>query len=142
MTTVANDPVVITNIKKEDLMRNIHKELSPSYGIVAADGTVTVTSTKPSIEILVESRMGSKTVTKIRGLEVFGIDLVQFSQKCQKKFACSASAALIPGLLKEREVVIQGHLAHEITIYLNTNNSVPTHLITTKLLKGVKPKKK
>ncbi len=142
MTAAANDPVVITNIKKEDLMRNIHKELSPSYGIVAADGTVTVTSTKPSIEILVESRMGSKTVTKIRGLEVFGIDLVQFSQKCQKKFACSASAALIPGLLKEREVVIQGHLAHEITIYLNTNNSIPTHLITTKLLKGVKPKKK
>jgi len=139
---VPKDPIVITNIKKEDLMRNIHKELSPSYGIIAADGTVTITSTKPSVELIVESRMGSKTVTKIRGLELFSIDLTQFAQKCQKKFACSATAALISGMVKEREVIIQGHLAEEITTYLKTNNSIPIHLITTKLLKGVKPKKK
>ncbi len=142
VAVAAKEPVVITNIKKEDLMRNIHKELSCSYGIVAADGSVTIASTKPSVEIVVESRMGSKTVTKIRGLELFGIDLTQFAQKCQKKFACSATATLIPGMVKEREVIIQGHLASEITVYLNTNNSIPIHLITTKLLKGVKPKKK
>ena len=142
MVAVTKEPVTITNIKKEDLMRNIHKELSCSYGIVAADGSVTITSTRPSVEMVVESRMGSKTVTKIRGLELFGIDLTQFAQKCQKKFACSATATLIPGMLKERELIIQGHLAHELTGYLNTNNSIPIHLITTKLLKGVKPKKK
>ena len=42
---------------------------------------------------------------------------------------------------KEREVVIQGHLAAEVEAMLIDVCGIPKHLVESKLAKGVKPKK-
>lgn len=46
------------------------------------------------------------------------------------------------GMLKEKEIIIQGHLALEVEMYLISTYDMPKHLISSKVLKGVKPKKK
>lgn len=45
-------------------------------------------------------------------------------------------------MIKDREIVIQGHLAVEVESYLTDTCNIPSHLIDSKILKGVKPKKK
>ena len=45
------------------------------------------------------------------------------------------------GVGKEREVVIQGHLAAEVEAMLIDVCGIPKHLVESKLAKGVKPKK-
>ena len=45
-------------------------------------------------------------------------------------------------MLKDKEVIIQGHLAAEVEMYLVGTYDVPKHLIRSSILKGVKPKKK
>ena len=45
------------------------------------------------------------------------------------------------GMVKDREIVIQGHLAAEVEKYLTVTYEIPSHLLHSRLLKGVKPKK-
>ena len=46
------------------------------------------------------------------------------------------------GMVKEREIIIQGRLASEVEMYLISTYDMPKHLIASKVLKGVKAKKK
>ena len=46
------------------------------------------------------------------------------------------------GMLKDREVIIQGNLAAEIEVYWAGTYDIPKHLIHSQILKGVKLKKK
>ena len=81
-------------------------------------------------------------MTHIKGLEIFGIDLQTMTKDCQKKFACSATYGLIPGMVKDKEVIVQGHLSYEIQEYLINRCSIPSNLIQIVVAKNVKPKKK
>lgn len=45
-------------------------------------------------------------------------------------------------MVKDREIIIQGHRASEVEMYLITTYDMPKHLFTSKVLKGVKAKKK
>ena len=56
------------------MFKTFLRELSPYAAVVLPNGNVSVTAGEaPKIDIVVESRMGHKTVTRIRGLESFGI---------------------------------------------------------------------
>jgi translation initiation factor 2D len=63
----------------------------------------------PSILIILEKRTGSKTVTRISGLEAFNLNPNTFGPELQKKAAGSASVAQLvggkPGML---EITVQG----------------------------------
>ena len=85
--------------------------------------------------------MGNKVVTRVRGLELYGFDSAAVAKECQKKFACSASLGVVAGK-KEKEIVIQGHLAFELEGYLTEHCGVPRQFMAINILKGVKPKKR
>jgi translation initiation factor 1 (eIF-1/SUI1) len=48
----------------------------------------------------------------------------------------------ISGMIHDKEIVIQGHLALEVEVYLSDTWSIPKTYITSNILKGVKAKKK
>jgi translation initiation factor 2D len=130
-------------VRKDDLLKALLKKLSPYFAIVGPTGQCQISSGQlPSVTVTVETRMGNKVVTHIRGLEVFGVDLQAFTKDCQKRFACAASTGLVPGMVKDREVVVQGHLSSELEGLLVEGCGVPKHLIEVKVGKGVKPKKR
>jgi translation initiation factor 1 (eIF-1/SUI1) len=86
--------------------------------------------------------MGNKTITKVRGLEIFGFDISVVTKEFQKKYACSCTISAVKGFPKEKEIVMQGHLSFEVESYLIDFLTIPRHLMAIKVLKGVKPKKK
>ena len=89
-----------------------------------------------------EARQGNKVVTRIRGLEPFGLELSSLAKDCQKKFACAASVCAVNGIAHQKEVVIQGHLGLEVEMFLSNQLKLPKHLIELVTQKGVKAKKK
>jgi translation initiation factor 1 (eIF-1/SUI1) len=48
----------------------------------------------------------------------------------------------VPGIAKEKEIVIQGNLAYDVEKYLVSHMGVPAHLIDISSSKGAKLKKK
>jgi len=89
-----------------------------------------------------EARQGNKVVTRIRGLEPFGIDLPLLSKECQKKFACAASVGAVNGIPHLKEIVVQGNLSFEIESFLLAHLKLPKGIIEITAQKGVKAKTK
>lgn len=58
------------------------------------------------------------------------------------RFACSAALSSVPGIPKDKEIVIQGNLAFEVESYLCTTKGIPKSLIEIDTAKGAKLKKK
>lgn len=86
----------------------ILKRLSPYFAIVGANGEAKISSGEPpTVVIDSERRAGNKEVTKVRGVHVFGLDADVVSRDWQKRFACSASVCAIPGVVKDKEIVMQ-----------------------------------
>jgi translation initiation factor 2D len=114
----------------------------------------------PTVQVEVVMRQSKKFITRVRGLEAFGIDPVQFSKDVAHRFACSASvddeadgrAALRKG---HAELVFQGNLADEMEALLLSDESLTSHggakgsdyylpknSIEVTLRKGVPPRKR
>jgi len=95
-------------IVKNELLRLVLKRLSPYFAIVNGNGDAKISSGEPpNILIDSERRAGNKEVTKVRGLQVFDFDVDTLAKDWQRRFACSASSSLVPGMVKEKEIVMQ-----------------------------------
>ncbi|RAK73853.1 putative RNA binding protein Ligatin/Tma64 [Aspergillus fijiensis CBS 313.89] len=78
-------------------------------GQTLAGGVKPKAGAAPKATITLERRTGSKTVTKVSGLEVFGIIPSLLAEELQKKCASSTSVAQATGAAKGvMEVLIQG----------------------------------
>lgn len=105
--------VLLRRILEDDHLVSPHWLLlknSQSYDPEKADpGLKPRAGPSPHVTIVIEKRTGTKVVTKISGLEVFGINPQILSPELQKKCAGSASVGQLmggkPGVL---EVVVQG----------------------------------
>jgi translation initiation factor 2D len=64
----------------------------------------------PTIDLLIEARQGNKVVTRVTGLEAFGIFPDQFAKDCQKRFACSATVNQITGQKQKVRLSFLGRL--------------------------------
>ncbi len=65
--------------------------------------------TPPKLSIVIEKRTGTKTVTKVGNLEVFGINPEVLAGELQKKCASSTSVGqLVGGKPGQMEVLVQG----------------------------------
>lgn len=86
-----------------------------------------------NIHVGVEDRhAGRKFITKVSGLEYFGIDIDEFSVTLQKKHNTSASVGDLPGKNETgKEVMIQGNLLQEILVFLETKYGIPSNYIDT-----------
>ncbi|KAJ5664030.1 hypothetical protein N7507_004761 [Penicillium longicatenatum] len=103
-------------VTRDGLLKRViedHTFLQPHYAILKPGQTLADVKPKagasPKAVITLEKRTGSKTVTKISNLEVFGIIPSLLAEELQKKCASSTSVTQAVGAPKGvMEVLIQG----------------------------------
>ncbi|KAJ5627848.1 hypothetical protein N7490_010076 [Penicillium lividum] len=103
-------------VTRDGLLKRIiedHAFLQPHYAILKPGQTLADVKPKagasPKAVITLEKRTGSKTVTKITNLEVFGIIPSLLAEELQKKCASSTSVTQAVGAPKGvMEVLVQG----------------------------------
>lgn len=86
---------------------------APFHGILKENQTITDVKPKagviPKIAVTIERRTSNKMVTKISGVEVFGIIPTLLAEELQKKCASSTSVGQATGAVKGiMEVLVQG----------------------------------
>lgn len=84
--------------------------------------------TKKAIErivvIEVSQRKGRKMTTSVRGLDLFGLNLVDFSRDCKKMFSCGAGVKSSEEV-KQSSVDIQGNVAAQLIELLPERYNIP-----------------
>lgn len=92
----------------ETLMENIAKAMKSRYTLkIGSDETVEKGKIQP-ISITTQMRTGNKKVTLVDNLQLFGINMSEFSKECQHGVAASTSINKIPGK-KSEQLLIQGN---------------------------------
>ncbi|KAL7434745.1 hypothetical protein ACHAXM_004255 [Skeletonema potamos] len=154
-----------TSVKRKDLIEKFFDKMEKGHALVEMPGSRIIKigrGAPPSVDIEVENRQGNKRkfLTRIRGMEEYGIDGKSFANDVSHRFACSASVETNPvgrpALKKNRvEIVFQGRLDVELTALLsgdekmsthggakNANFNLPKSVINVVLRKGIPAKKK
>lgn len=154
-----------TSVKRKDLIEMFFSKMDKGHALVEMPGSIIVKIGRgppPSVDIEVENRQGNKKkfLTRIRGMEEYGIDGESLSNDVSHRFACSASVESNPvgrpALKKNRvELVFQGRLDVELTALLTGDEKISTHggaknadynlpksVINVVLRKGIPAKKK
>ncbi|RYH29917.1 hypothetical protein EON65_06885 [archaeon] len=73
-------------VTKEQFVKRLLSKMTLYYLILTPQGRVHIhAGSPPMIQIIVERRQGNKTVTLVRGLEHYDVDLAEICKKCQKK---------------------------------------------------------
>lgn len=149
-----------TSVKRKDLIEKFFNKMEKGHALVEMPGSHIVKigrGAPPSVDIEVENRQGNrrKFLTRIRGMEEYGIDGKSLSNDVSHRFACSASVETNPvgrPALKKNcvEIVFQGRLDVELTALLtgdekmsthggakNSDYNLPVNLINVKLRKGI-----
>lgn len=153
------------SVKHKDLIEKWLDRMDEGHALVQMPGSRILHlgrgGPKP-VDIEVEFRQGNrkKFLTRLRGVEEYGVGAEALSQDVSHRFACSASIetnpAGRPALKKGRvELVFQGHLSEELVALLTGDErasshggakgggySLPKSVINVALRKGVPPRKK
>ncbi|KAL7542105.1 hypothetical protein ACHAXR_011517 [Thalassiosira sp. AJA248-18] len=154
-----------TSVKRKDLIERWLERMDKGHAVVQMPGSKILQlgrgEPKP-VDIEVEFRQGNrrKFLTRLRGMEEYGVDGEALSQDISHRFACSASAETNPvgrpALKKGRvELVFQGHLSEELAALLTGDEkmsghggakdggyNLPKSVINVAMRKGVPAKKK
>ena len=150
-------------LSRKDLVKQFTAKLQPAYALVEMPGskiTILRAGSPPKVEIEVSMRQSKKFVTRVRGLEEYGIDGPTFSKDVSKRLAMSATVdyeanAGRPALKKGCvELVFQGNIVDELEALLtgdeslsnhggvkNSNYSIPLKVLNIVLRKGVPARK-
>jgi translation initiation factor 2D len=151
------------SILRKDLAKLWAAKMSSAYALVEMPGSNILELKRghpPKVEIEVQMRQNKKYVTRVRGLEDYAIDPVNFSKDVARRFACSGTVETDPAaagraaLKKGRvEVVFQGNLVEELEALLMDENltshggakgsdyCIPKNVIDVTLRKGVPGRK-
>jgi len=125
-----------TTMKRKDIFQQFMARLQPAFALVAMPGSKITTLKKgspPKVEIEVSMRQSRKFVTRIRGMEEYGIDGQVLSKDVSKRLACSSTvdteaAAGRAALKKGRvEVEFQGNIVDELEALLTGDESLSSH---------------
>ena len=154
-----NPPMIIP---RKDLNELWVSKMEHAYALVEMPGSKILQLKRglpPKVLLEVEKRQNKKFITRVRGLEDFGVDPESFCQDVAKRFACSGTVETDVGrraALKKNhvELVFQGHLVDELCALLLGNEkltahggakgsdySLPKESIEVELKKGVTAKK-
>ena len=126
-------------VTKKDLMDAFSRKLIPIQ-MVTVNGEVRVEkgSQVGSIKIVVESRGGSKIVSRIQGLHHFGLDIKEVSKRASKKFASSAGQGSDDA--GHPEILLQGNLDKSGPAWLQQEFHIPSKHISVDVKGNVKKK--
>lgn len=121
------DALRIGHAKRDLLGDKLVKSCSPYYIVLKAGesasdpGIKPKAGTPPKIQLLLENRQGKKTVTKVSGVEPFGVDPKAMADELQKTCAGSASVAQLMGSSPKNpvmEITVQGPQKKAVEAYL------------------------
>jgi translation initiation factor 2D len=159
-TPDSDAPPPLHMTRKEVAERWLGK-LEQAFALVELPGrhTLRLGEGKPPEVSFEVSRGGAKYITRLRGLEDFGVDPLAFAREVSKRFACAATINLDPkGANCKKgyvELVFQGHLVDELRALLVGDDRLTSHggakgsryglprkAIHVTLKKGVPAKKK
>ena len=103
------------SVPRDALMERILQNCSPYWAILRNDATRDDVKPKagqaPSIQIILETRSGSKTVSKLSGVETFYINPQSLTEELQKACASSTSVGQLVGSSPKNpvmEIMVQG----------------------------------
>ena len=103
------------SVPRDALIERIQQTCSPFWAILQNDETREQVKAKPGtgpkIQVLLETRSGNKTVTKVSGMEVFHINPQLLADELQKTCASSTSVGKLVGSSPKSpvmEVLVQG----------------------------------
>jgi translation initiation factor 2D len=151
-------------MKRKDVMQRFTARLEPAYALVQMPGSKITSLQKgapPKVGIEVSMRQSRKFVTRVRGMEEYGIDGPVLSKDISKRLACSSTvdteasagrAALKKGRV---ELAFQGNIVDELEALLtgdeslsshggikNSDYAIPLSVLDIVLRRGVPPQKK
>ena len=127
------------SITRKEMNTKWLEKMDSAYAIVSMPGSVIIGMKRGEpnkVLVEVECRQNRrKFITRVRGLEEYGIHASDFAHDVSKRFACSASvedehslSAGRPMLKKDRyELVFQGHLVEELQALLTGNQKLSSH---------------
>lgn len=154
-----------SSVDRKDLLDSWMRKMDVGHALVQMPGSkiLHLKRGQPTpVDIEVEFRQGNrkKFLTRIRGMEEYGIEGESLSHDISHRFACSATIETAPvgrpALKKGRvELVFQGHLSEELTALLSGDEKLTSHggvkggeynvpkcVINVVLRKGVPARKK
>ena len=127
------------SLSRKDLTTAWQAKMEPAFAIVQVPGNTIVQMGRgkaPKVLIEVIKRQQKKFVTRLRGLEEYGVNAIAFSKQVTQRFACSAtvlnsSEALAdgrPALKKGHcELVFQGNWVDELEALLVGDETLSSH---------------
>ncbi len=124
-----------TTIGKGEFGKRIESKLQIYHSIVLdgdPDGPNVKFQRGPvqPIEVIVEQRSGKKQMSRIIGLERFGIDSTPFAKEMARLYSASATVNEIQqGNKTSREVLVQGNICNEFPSRMNELYQIPKDLI-------------
>lgn len=92
----------------EVLMQNVYKCMKSGYTLVSGEEEKLEKGKIQPISITVQTRTGNKKVTLIDNLQLFGINMAEFSKECQHGVAASTTITKVPGK-KTEQLLVQGN---------------------------------
>lgn len=123
----------------DELFSKIISRMGHSYKVELSAGDAPINKGKlQPVDIQVGSRSGNKKVTLINNLELYGINIHEFSRECQHGVAASTTINTIPGM-KSAQVQVQGNQVTFVAKLLTEKYQIPK-----KYIRGLEnaPKKK
>jgi len=106
-----------------------------SYHAIVVDGDSTRARFRrgpaPPVTVSVTQRQNRKFITKVCGLEAYGVNMEEFSRSAQKIYACACS--VVQGV-KQEELQIQGNVGSDVVNQLVNDFGIPSSLVHLKKL--------
>jgi translation initiation factor 1 (eIF-1/SUI1) len=149
------------HMSRKELADAWMNKLEPAYALVEMPGSRIIRLSRgkpPNVTIEVSKRQSNKYVTRVRGLEHYGVDPSAFARLVATRFACATTVeAGVPSTTKATtdDVLIQGNLVDELEALLTGDERltshgaardspfrVPKNAIQIELRKGVPSRKK
>lgn len=127
--TSSNGPTPMA-LSRKDIVALWLACLEPAYALVQMPGNVILKLGRgkpPVVKIEVSRRQSNKFVTRVFGLEPFGVDAEALSKDVAHRFACSATVTPAATTNGTTEVLVQGNLADELEALLLSDETLTTH---------------
>ena len=119
-----------TSLSRREVTNKWKSRLEPAYALVELPGNVIVDLGRgkpPLVTIEVSRRQSNKFITKVTGLEKFGIAPPALAKDIAQRFACATSTEPSGNSNGSLQVLIQGKLSIELKALLIGDASITTH---------------
>ncbi|KAJ2489323.1 hypothetical protein IWW37_004060 [Coemansia sp. RSA 2050] len=120
----------LSTYPRDKLQARLQERMTLYTQVVLPGGPTAVKiGNPPCAEIVCEKKMGSKVITRVSGLEPYGIDPQTLAKELRTACASSTTVDAIPGKKNAQMVIVQGHQIAALTRLLEQHR-LPARLIS------------